>query len=109
MLPSLAIIIPSHNRPDLLGHCLSSVVQHAPPGAEILVVDDASPQGRASAVAARFAGVRTIRLRRQRGFARTLRPTCAASSPVAEVSGAACTGWLLAIDACDAFGLKVLI
>jgi GT2 family glycosyltransferase len=68
VLPNLAIIIPSHNRPDLLGRCLSTIVRHAPPGAEVLVVDDASPQGRASAVASRFLGVRTIRLRRQRGF-----------------------------------------
>lgn len=68
MRPSLAIIIPSHGRSDLLGYCLSSVVRHAPPGTEILVVDDGSPQGRVSSVAAGFAGVRAIRLARRRGF-----------------------------------------
>ena len=68
MLPDLAIIIPSHNRPDLLRNCLSTLTRHAPPETEILVVDDASPQGQASSVAASFAGVRTIRLPRRCGF-----------------------------------------
>jgi GT2 family glycosyltransferase len=68
VLPSLAIIIPSHNRPDLLEHCLATVARHAPAGTELLVVDDASPQARASAVAVKFPAVRTIRLRRRRGF-----------------------------------------
>ena len=68
MPPSLAIIIPSHNRPDLLGRCLHSVVRHAPQGTDVLVVDDGSREGRVSAVAAGFAGVRTVRLSRQHGF-----------------------------------------
>ncbi len=68
MDPNLAIVIPSHNRPDLLRNCLSTVTLHAPPGTEIVVVDDGSPQGRASTVAARFAGAQTIRLPRRRGF-----------------------------------------
>jgi GT2 family glycosyltransferase len=68
MLPSLAIIIPSHNRPDLLGRCLRAVTRYAPGGTEILVVDDGSPHQQASSVAASFAGVRTFRLPRRRGF-----------------------------------------
>jgi GT2 family glycosyltransferase len=64
---ALSIVIPSHNRADLLRLCLASVVQHAPPGTEVLVVDDASPAGAVSAVAATF-GVRCLRLPRQRGF-----------------------------------------
>lgn len=43
MRPSLTIVIPSHNRADLLRQCLASVRRHAPAGTEILVVDDASP------------------------------------------------------------------
>jgi GT2 family glycosyltransferase len=64
----LSIVIPCHSRSDLLRACLSSVVRHAPSGADILVVDDASPGGAASAVAAGIAGVRIIRLPRQSGF-----------------------------------------
>jgi GT2 family glycosyltransferase len=68
VLPSLTVIIPSHNRADLLAHCLRTVVRHAPPGTEILVVDDGSPHAQASSVAQRFAAVRTVHLRRRRGF-----------------------------------------
>ena len=38
----LSIVIPTHNRADLLRACLASVVQHAPSGTEVIVVDDAS-------------------------------------------------------------------
>jgi GT2 family glycosyltransferase len=68
VLPSLAVIIPSYNRADLLAQCLRTVVRHAPPGTDVLVVDDGSPQGQASSVAARFTGVRTIRRNHRRGF-----------------------------------------
>src|SRR5260370_29873046 len=64
----LSIIIPSHNPPDLLGPCLDSVTRHAPAGAEIVVVDDASPAGCASGVAASFPHVRCLGLPRRRGF-----------------------------------------
>ena len=64
----LSIIIPTHNRIDLLRACLHAVVRHAPLGSEIVVVDDASPAGAASAMAVGF-GVRVVRLERQRGFA----------------------------------------
>lgn len=64
----LSIVIPCHNRSDLLRACLASVTRHAPARTEILVVDDASPGGAASAVAAEFAGVRAIRLPKQSGF-----------------------------------------
>jgi GT2 family glycosyltransferase len=64
---SLSIVIPSHNRPDLLAACLRTVGRHAPAGTEILVVDDASPAGAATAVA-HAAGVRVVRLPRHSGF-----------------------------------------
>jgi GT2 family glycosyltransferase len=79
--PTLSIIIPSHNRPDLLHACLASVVRHAPPQTEFLVVDDASPRGRASAVA-RTLGVRCVRLPRRRGFC------AAANAGIAAARGA---------------------
>src|SRR5437588_1563343 len=65
----LSIIIPSHQRSDLLRLCLTSVARFAPANTEIVVVDDASPAGRAAAVAGRFAGVRVVRRHRRGGFA----------------------------------------
>lgn len=68
MPPCLSIVIPSHNRTDLLRRCLASVRQHAPADTEILVVDDASPAHAVSRTAGDFAGVRVVRLPRRRGF-----------------------------------------
>jgi GT2 family glycosyltransferase len=65
----LSIVIPTHNRTDLLRACLQAVTRHAPAGSEIVVVDDASPNGTASKLTASFGGVITLRLERQRGFA----------------------------------------
>jgi GT2 family glycosyltransferase len=64
--PSLSIVIPSHNRVDLLRACLTTVLRHAPQ-AEVLVVDDGSPRSVVSEAASK-AGVRAIRLDRRRGF-----------------------------------------
>jgi GT2 family glycosyltransferase len=64
----LSVVIPSHNRPDLLQVCLASVVRHAPAGTEIIVVDDASPDTSVSKTAARFSAVRVLRLARRGGF-----------------------------------------
>jgi GT2 family glycosyltransferase len=64
----LSIIIPSHNRPDLLRLCLARVRRHAPAGTEILVVDDGSPHGAAAAVGQTFPEVQIVRLPRRRGF-----------------------------------------
>jgi GT2 family glycosyltransferase len=68
MALTLSIIVPSHQRRDLLRACLKSVQAHAPASSEILVVDDGSPQASTSRLAASFAGVRVIRLTRRRGF-----------------------------------------
>jgi GT2 family glycosyltransferase len=102
----LSIIIPTHNRPDLLHACLASVTRHAPPGTEVLVVDDASPGNGAGAVARGFAGVRVLRLPRQRGFC------AAANAGLAATTGAVVellnddtevtTGWASAALACFA-------
>jgi GT2 family glycosyltransferase len=67
-VPSLSIVIPSHNRPDLLRACLRTVTQYAPCGTEILVVDDASEGHSVSTAAASFSGIRVLRLAEQRGF-----------------------------------------
>ncbi|HEY7308297.1 MAG TPA: glycosyltransferase family 2 protein [Gemmataceae bacterium] len=68
MRPCLSIVIPSHNRADLLRPCLASVRRHAPADTEILVVDDASPEETVSRTAGEIAGVRVLRLARWRGF-----------------------------------------
>jgi GT2 family glycosyltransferase len=76
----LSVVIPSHNRPDLLRACLTSVTRHAPAGAEILVVDDASPGAAVSAAASDFPHVRCLRLPRRRGFAPAANAGIAAAS-----------------------------
>jgi GT2 family glycosyltransferase len=64
----LSIVIPSHQRVELLRDCLAAVTRHAPAGTEILVVDDGSAGSRVSRLAESFAGVRALRLGRRRGF-----------------------------------------
>ena len=68
MCPELSVVIPSHNRPDLLCACLASVTRYAPGDTEVLVVDDASAGGSVSAAASTFPGVRCLRLPRRSGF-----------------------------------------
>jgi GT2 family glycosyltransferase len=63
-----SVVIPSHNRPDLLRRCLSAVTAHAPAGTEVIVVDDASPRESVRAVAELFSGVRLLRRQRRGGF-----------------------------------------
>jgi len=65
----LSIVIPSHNRPDLLRLCLTSVRQHAPTGTQVIVVDDGSRNGLVSATASMFPGVTALRNDRPLGFA----------------------------------------
>jgi GT2 family glycosyltransferase len=64
----LSIVIPSHNRADLLRACLAAVTRHAPAETEVIVVDDGSPGGQVGQVAAGFPGVRVLHLGRRRGF-----------------------------------------
>ncbi len=86
MSPALSIVIPSHNRPDLLQACLASVVRHAPADVEMIVVDDASPDQAAGRVADSFPGIRVIRLRHRRGFCSAANAGLrAAQGPVVEL------------------------
>ncbi len=62
----LSIVIPSHNRPDLLRLCLASVRTHAPT-AQVIVVDDGSKDCVVAHVAESFADV--VRHERPMGFA----------------------------------------
>lgn len=82
----LTIVIPSHNRADLLGRCLDSVRQHALRDTEILVIDDASPNHSVSRTARAFAGVRVLRWERRRGFCAAVNAGIhAASHPIVEL------------------------
>ena len=77
----LSIVIPSHNRIDLLRLCLKSVTEFAPSDTEIIVVDDGSDESQASGVALGF-GLAPIRNARPLGFAR------AANLGIAAANGA---------------------
>jgi GT2 family glycosyltransferase len=68
MPPELSIVIPSHNRSDLLRDCLKGVTRHAPEGTQVIVVDDGSPGGTVRAAASQFGGVEVVSLGRRRGF-----------------------------------------
>jgi GT2 family glycosyltransferase len=97
MIPRLSIVIPSHNRPDLLRACLGSVLRHMPSDTEVVVVDDASPDGTVGAAAREFAGVRIERLERRGGFciaANTgLRASCGEIVELLNDDTEVCAGW----------------
>jgi GT2 family glycosyltransferase len=83
--PELTIVIPTYNRPDLLGVCLRSVRQHAPRETEVLVVDDGSPGAQGLAVAREF-GLQGLRFDRRRGFCAAANlGISAANAPVVEI------------------------
>jgi GT2 family glycosyltransferase len=81
MIP-LSIVIPSHNRPDLLQACLHSVRRHAPASTQVIVVDDGSQESLISAAAREFPEVTVLRNERTLGFA------SAANRGVAAATGA---------------------
>jgi GT2 family glycosyltransferase len=64
----LSVVVPSHSRADLLRLCLTSVTRFAPPGTQVVVVDDGSADTIVSRVAGEFPGVEVIRLPRAAGF-----------------------------------------
>lgn len=83
---SLSIVIPSHDRADLLRSCLASVIRHAPSKTETIVIDDGSPGELVTRTAAAYAGVRVLRLRRRRGFCAAVNAgIAAAQSDVVEL------------------------
>ena len=70
--PLCSIVIPTYNGRSLLDTCLASLNQHLPHDrpwtTEVIVVDDASTDDTVSWVAARFPGVRLVRLEQNGGF-----------------------------------------
>jgi GT2 family glycosyltransferase len=102
--PDLSVVVPSHNRPALLREALHSVCSHATPGTEILVVDDGSSESIVTRIAARFPGVRSLRLPRQSGFCVSVNHGIrAARAPIVEVlndDAEVSPGWAEAALAC---------
>jgi len=69
--PRVSIIIPVHNHFAHTYHCLAALAAHgAPCGWEVIVVDDASSDETAAALA-QIAGIRVVRNRRNLGFVET--------------------------------------
>jgi glycosyltransferase involved in cell wall biosynthesis len=66
-MPQVSVIIPTHNRPHLLGRAVESA-RAAGTDVEIIVVDDASLDNTAE-VCRRLEGIRYIRLERNQGVA----------------------------------------
>jgi GT2 family glycosyltransferase len=82
----LAIVIPSHNRADLLRLCLASLTRFAPPGTEVIVVDDGSRAAVVSRAASEFPGVKVVRRSRAGGFCVAANAGIAvATSPIVEL------------------------
>jgi GT2 family glycosyltransferase len=71
-LPSLSIIIPTYNGRRLLEPCLRSVTAHAPPGTQIIVIDDASTDDTAAWLKTHYPQVELVRLVRNQGFCRVV-------------------------------------
>jgi GT2 family glycosyltransferase len=82
----LSAVIPSHSRVDLLRLCLRSVARFAPPGTEVIVVDDGSRGAAVSRAAAEFPGVKVIRRSKPGGFCAAANAGIgAATAPVVEL------------------------
>lgn len=66
--PDLSVIIVNFNGGTLLRACLERLAGATPPGSEIFLVDNASADGSADDLEARFPGLRVIRNARNVGF-----------------------------------------
>ncbi|VTT97853.1 Putative glycosyltransferase OS=Singulisphaera acidiphila (strain ATCC BAA-1392 / DSM 18658 / VKM B-2454 / MOB10) GN=Sinac_5391 PE=4 SV=1: Glycos_transf_2 [Gemmataceae bacterium] len=80
------MVVPSHKRADLLALCLASVTRFAPPGTEVIVIDDGSRDAVVSRAAAAFDGVKVVRRARAGGFCVAANAgIAAATAPVIEL------------------------
>src|SRR3954469_2302985 len=70
-LPSLSIVIPTHDTRELTLRCLDSLRASPLPGREVVLVDDASRDGTAEAVAARHPEVVVLRNEEPARFTRS--------------------------------------
>jgi glycosyltransferase involved in cell wall biosynthesis len=58
----LTVVVPAHNERHAIGRCLESVLRQGLPASEVIVADDGSTDGTPDEVAAKFPGVRLLRL-----------------------------------------------
>jgi len=66
--PLVSIIIPCHRQPDFTLRCLGAIARHPPRAVfEVIVIDDASPDGSA-AILARVPGIRLLRNAANQGY-----------------------------------------
>lgn len=68
-MSSVAVVIPTRNRRELVGRAIRSALQQTQPPEQVVVVDDASTDGTAVAVAGIDPRVLSIRLERRAGMA----------------------------------------
>ena len=87
-MDGIAVIIVNFNSGELLGHCLESLARQQSAPRRILVVDNASSDGSADAVA-RFPGVELLREPVNRGFAAAMNTGVDAASDC---------GWIAALN-----------
>jgi GT2 family glycosyltransferase len=66
--PAVSVVIPTHNTRDLTMACLASLSRQEGIDVEIIVVDDGSHDGTATAIAAVHPHVRTLRSESAQGF-----------------------------------------
>jgi N-acetylglucosaminyl-diphospho-decaprenol L-rhamnosyltransferase len=66
----LSVVVPTHDTRELTLACLAALARQGLPGLEVILVDDASEDGTAAAVAARHPAVRLLRTERPSGFTR---------------------------------------
>jgi N-acetylglucosaminyl-diphospho-decaprenol L-rhamnosyltransferase len=67
-MPPLSVVVPTHDTAELTAACVASVLARLPAGGELIVVDDASTDGTAELLAARFPAVHVERSQVNRGF-----------------------------------------
>lgn len=72
MNDSLTILIPTYNRCDLLGECLSSLEEQSGAAFKVIVLDDGSDEDVAGYLSEHFAGVELSRSDTNQGFATTV-------------------------------------
>ncbi|WP_081610636.1 glycosyltransferase family 2 protein [Limimaricola hongkongensis] len=90
------VIIAAYRAEETLGACVESVLGASPSGVEILIADDASPDGTAAvadALAQRHAQIRVLRLAENGG------PGAARNAALAQARGE----WVAVLDADDRF------
>lgn len=78
--PRLSVVVPTHRTRELTLRCLQSIATAAPADTQVVVVDDASADGTAAAIADRYPAVAVLVNERRAGFSRTANRGLAAAA-----------------------------